>query len=102
METTCHFLYANDLVITTQGKTFSEVTLTHALEKLDRYNTQNSLKLNQEKMQVNVFNLNNNQARKEQERKRSINLEHTQTPIFLGVTLDRTLIFKSNCDKLNK
>jgi hypothetical protein len=38
METTRHLLYADDLAITAQGHTFSEIeqTLTHELEKLDR------------------------------------------------------------------
>jgi len=45
METIHHFLYPNDLAITAQGHTFSEIeqTLTHALEKLDINFVHNSL-----------------------------------------------------------
>jgi len=59
MGTTRHFLYASDLAITAQGHTLSEIERTHALEKLDRYYTQNSLKPNPTKTQVSAFNLNN-------------------------------------------
>jgi len=52
---------------TPHGHTFSKIEqiLTHALEKLDRYYTQNSLKPNPIKTQVSAFHLNNKQARKE-------------------------------------
>lgn len=53
MKITHHFLYAYDLALILQEKTFNEVeqTLTNTFEKLDRYCTQNSLKPNPTKTQ---------------------------------------------------
>lgn len=62
---------------------------------------QNSLKPNPTKTQVSAFHLNNKQARKELKIQwRCTNFEHRQTPAYLGITLDRTLTFKSNCEKI--
>jgi hypothetical protein len=60
-----YFPYADDLVITAQGHTFSEIelTLTHTLEKLDRYYTQNSLKPNPTKTQVHFTSTISKQER---------------------------------------
>jgi len=61
----------------------------------------NSLKPNPTKTQVCAFHLNNKQARKELKIQwQGTNFEHTQTSTYLGVTLDRTLTFKSNCEKI--
>lgn len=67
MDTTHHFLYANDLAKTAQEYTFSEIQqiLAHVLNKLDRYYVQNSLKPNPTKMQVTAFYLKNEHPRKE-------------------------------------
>jgi len=59
------------------------------------------LKLNPTKTQVSAFHHNNKQAKKELKIQWwGIYLEHTQTPKYLGVLLDKTLTFKSNCEKI--
>lgn len=59
MLTIGNFLYTVNLVIITQGKTLKEIekTFTHVLEKLYRYYTNNSLKPNPTKTQINAFYL---------------------------------------------
>ena len=97
------FIYADDLCIATQARTFETIErrLSAALEHLTEYYKQNSLNANPGKTQVSVFHLNNHQAR----RKLNIiwnneRLEHVDFPVYLGVTLDRTLSFAEHVRKL--
>jgi hypothetical protein len=96
------FLYADDLCITTQARDFKAIedTLTEALANLSKYYKENRLCANPLKTQVCAFHLNNRLA----SRKLNIvwnntNLEHTTTPVYLGVTLDRALTYKHHALK---
>jgi len=96
------FIYADDLCLTTQQKTFNQIeqTLEKALDKLGKYYHANHLKPNPAKTSVSAFHLNNRAAGK----KLSINwegtqLEHSFRPVYLGVTLDRAPTFKEHIKK---
>ena len=93
------FIYADDLCITAQYPTFTEVedTIKEALSELTQYYRNNSLSANPDKTQVTAFHLRNREV------KRSLNiawngvdLENTAYPKYLGVTLDRTLNYKQH------
>ena len=93
------FAYADDLCITVQGTDFNSIegTLTSALSGLTKYYEENHLRANPAKTQVSSFHLRNKEA------KRQLNvfwcgtlLSHTEYPVYLGVTLDRCLTFKSH------
>ena len=101
-EDTEHFIYADDVSVTAQDKSFEAVErkLTCTLNKLSDYYAVNALKPNPTKTEVCAFHLNNKDARrtlkviwKGQE------LKHNFTPKYLGVTLDRTLSYKEHCSK---
>jgi hypothetical protein len=99
---TKHFLYADDLALTAQDTTFEivERKLTRSLQELTNYYTKNQLRPNPDKTQVCSFHLRNREA------KRELKVEwlgkplgNTEHPVYLGVTLDRTLTFKEQCKK---
>ena len=86
-------IYADDLCITAQYPTFTEVkdTIEEALSELPQYYRNNSLRANLDKTQVTAFHLRNREV------KRLLNiawngvvLENTAYPKYLCVTLDRT------------
>ena len=82
-----NFIYADDLCVTAQYSSFTEVetTIGDALEELTHYYRSNSLRANPDKTQVTAFHLRNKEA----------NL-HPPPPKYLGVTLDRTLSYKEH------
>ena len=97
------FIYADDLCITTQTVDFpeAETTLTEALDNLSSYYNANHLRANPSKTQVCAFHLKNMHSN----RKLKISwngtvLEHCDNPVYLGVTLDRSLTFKTHVTKL--
>jgi len=98
---TKHFIYADDLAITTQGKTFEEVevNLNDTLNTMKEYYNDNYLKPNPAKTQITAFHLRNRDAK----RKLRINwqdteLEHCEEPTYLGIKLDRALTYRSHCE----
>ena len=99
------FIYADDLCLATQAKSFSVIQerLSGALEALSEYYKKWSLNANPGKTQVCSFHLNNKQAKTELEiRWNNERLTNKENPVYLGVTLDRTLSFKEHVMKLKK
>ena len=97
------FIYADDLCLATQARDFKTIEegLSKALVSLTEYYHQNSLNANPAKTQVCAFHLNNHQA----EYKLDISwngekLQNDKFPVYLGVTLDRTLSFNEHCKKV--
>ena len=93
------FLYADDLCIASQKSSFEEVekALSDALADLDPYYALNHLRANPEKTQISAFHLKN----RETDRQLRIRwygkwLTHSHKPVYLGVTLDRTLTYKDH------
>ena len=94
-----NFIYADDLCVTAQYSSFTEVetTIGGALEELTQYYRSNSLCANPDKTQVTAFHLRNKEANQslKVERNRT-KLENTPHPKYLSVTLDRTLSYKEH------
>ena len=93
-------IYADDLCIATQDASF-ESTLSAALDSIGDYYEKNHLRANPDKTQTCVFHLRNRNAN------RQLNiswcgkqLEHTPSPIYLGVTLDRILSYSTHITKV--
>ena len=99
------FIYADDLCIATQAKNFRvlEERLNKALEELSEYYKKWFLNANPGKTQVCAFHLNNHLANKTLDIKwGNQSIECSNSPVYLGVTLDRTLSFKQHVEKLKK
>ena len=93
------FIYADDLCITAQYPSFTEVeeTIEDTLEEITQYYRSNSLRANPDNTQVTAYRLLNKEA------KRSLNvkwsnteIENTDQPTYLGVTLNRTISYKQH------
>ena len=94
---TRNFIYADDLCVTAQYPSFTEVehTIEEALDELTTYYRSNSLRANPDKTQVTSFHLKNREAKRTLEVKwNNTDLENTPHPKYLGVILDRTLSYK--------
>ena len=97
------FIYADDLCIATQSKDFKtiEERLNAALETLTAYYKVNSLNANPTKTQVCAFHLNNHQANRKLEiHWNGQKLQNESFPVYLGVTLDRTLSFNRHASNV--
>ena len=81
------FIYADNLCITAQYPTFTEVedTIEEALSELTQYYRNNSLRVNPDKTQVTTFHLRNREV------KRSLNIA------WNGVDLENTAYPKYMC-----
>ena len=97
------FFYADDLFLTTQQKTFEQVetALTSGLNELGAYYNENHLRTNPTKTQLTAFHLKNHQA----DRKLNVTwnvtkLDHTYSPVYLGITLNRSLTYRNHCLKM--
>ena len=78
-----------------------ETTLTSALDNLTSYYSDNQLKANPAKTQVSLFHLSNREAGRQLSLTwNGTSLDHCQHPVYLGVTLDRTLSFKQHIEKV--
>lgn len=97
------FIYADYLCLATQASTLHEVEtrLTTNLELIRQYYDKWSLNSNPSKTQVCAFHLKSREANQKLIIQWSGNtIEHHQYPVYLGVTLDRTLSFASHIQKL--
>ena len=97
------FIYADDLCLATQSTSFNliETRLTEALNTLTNYYKINSLNANPSKTQVCAFHLNNHQANSKLHIAWNGQiLKYDENPVYLGVTLDRTLSFSIHTDKV--
>ena len=98
-QNTERFIYADDLCVTSQENSFEavEANLTTALDELLLYYERNHLHANPAKTQVCSFHLRNREAHQLLNiRWSGTPLEHCTHPVYLGVTLDRTLTFKEH------
>ena len=96
---TRNLLYADDLCVTRQYSSFTEVetTIGDALDELTQYYRSNSLRANSDKTQVTAFHLRNKEAdRSLKVEWNRTELENTSHPKYLGVTLDRKLSYKEH------
>ena len=99
LDGTRSFIYADDLCVTAQYPTFQEVEqqIEEALGELTHYYRSNSLRANPDKTQVTAFHLRNRETKRSlQVSWNGVDLENTDTPKYLGVTLDRTLSYKTH------
>ena len=93
------FIYADDICVTAQCPSFTELeeTIEDALEEIIQYYRSNSLRTNPDETQVTAFNLCNKEGKKSLKVKSSnTELENTDQPKCLVVTLDRTLSYKQH------
>ena len=76
-DVTRNFIYADDLCVTAQYSSFTEVetTIGDALEELTQYYRSNSLRANPDKTQVTAFHLRNKEAN------RSLKVEWNRTKL---------------------
>ena len=94
---TRNFIYADDLCVTAQYSSFTEVetTIGDALEELTQYYRSNSMRANPDKTQVTAFHLRNKEANRSLKVEwNRTKLENTPHPKYLDDTLDRTLSYK--------
>ena len=67
------------------------------------YPTTNQLRANPAKTQVSLFHLRNRECGKQLNISwNGVNLTHCNLPVYLGVTLDRTLSYKAHIEKTKK
>ncbi|KAJ8333881.1 hypothetical protein SKAU_G00412000 [Synaphobranchus kaupii] len=86
----------------TQQHNFPEIesTLERGLSDMSAYYLENHLRPNPGKTQICSFHLKNREAKRELDVTwDGIKLENYQHPVYLGVTLDRTLSYKAHIQK---
>ena len=99
------YVYADDICLGYQDRDFDSLSsiLTSDLASLCQYFKHWRLKLSEPKTTSSCFHLDNHQARRELDvLVDNRRLAHNPTPTYLGVTLDRTLSFRSHLSKLSK
>ena len=101
---TRNFIYADDLCVTAQYPSFTEVehTIEEALDKRTTYYRSNSLRANPDKTQVMSFHLKSRETKRTLKVKwNNTDLENTPLPKYLWVTLDRILSYKHHIHTTN-
>ncbi|XP_047992992.1 uncharacterized protein LOC125231576 [Leguminivora glycinivorella] len=99
------FLYADDIALTTQTKSFEagEAVLTQDLNTLQQYYSKWRLYPNPSKSEVAAFHLTNCLA----DRQVDVTfcgqkIRHNSNPKYLGVTLDRSLTYRAHMETLSQ
>ena len=88
------FIYADDICCALQVETFSEIECTLTAD-LAKYNQLWRLKPSTSKTVTSVIHLHNNRSRRELNvHMNGQRLKHDLYPVYLGVTLDRTLSYR--------
>lgn len=98
------FSFADDICIVAQDEKFENMlrTLISELLRMENYFQKWRLRPNLHKTMISTFHLNNREANKEisvhfcGER-----IKNEKTPVYFGITLDRTLSFKIHLHKLS-
>jgi hypothetical protein len=93
------FIYADDICIANQDKLLDNCAYTFSsdLQTLDKFLIQWRLTPSSSKTETSAFHLNNKMADYNLEiTYRGTRLKHVPHPKYLGVTLDRTLTFKTH------
>ena len=96
---TRNFIYSDDLCVTDQYSSFTEVetTIGDALDELTQYYRPNSLRANPDKIQFTAFHLRSKEANRSLKVEwNRTELENTPHPKYQGVTLDRILRYKKH------
>jgi Reverse transcriptase (RNA-dependent DNA polymerase)/Endonuclease-reverse transcriptase len=96
------FAYADDICCGTQARTFAEVenTLSTDMDRITEYCHTWHLKPSAAKTVSSVFHLHNASANQELKIKMDGKiLQHEPHPVYLGVTLDRTLSYSEHLSK---
>jgi len=96
------FIYADHTCCALQAQTFSETecTLTADLAHLAKYCQLWRLKPSTFKTVTSVFHLHNNRSRCELNvNMNGQRLKHDPYPVYLGVTLDRTLLYRQHLSR---
>jgi hypothetical protein len=90
------FIYADDTALGFAGKTYEEIqsTLERDIHLMSHYFKSWHLKLSKPKTLCSIFHLSNRQANKKLEiTLNGTMLEFKSEPVYLGITLDRSLTF---------
>lgn len=99
------FGYADDLGMSTQVIRFevAERVLQQDIYRMKRYYVRWRLKLNDQKTEVAIFHLNNQQASRQLDVYiDGVRLNHNHVPCYLGIPLDRSLTYKDHLNKLSQ
>ena len=93
------FIYADDMCVTAQQPSFVEVetTIEESQSELTQYYRSSNLRANPDKTQVTAFHLRNKEVKRTLKVKwNRTDLENTPHPKYLGITLDRILLYKQH------
>jgi hypothetical protein len=99
------FQFADDIAVTYKAKTFDECenNLEADIEVLNQFLHRCCLQMNPGKTEICVFHLNTHAANIHLDvMLNGTSIKHVDHPKNLGVTLDRTLTFKSHLEKAAK
>ena len=97
--------YVYALAFNTQSTGFApiEETLTSVLDVLSEYYTTNQLRANPTKTQISLVHLRTRECGKQLNISwNGVNLIHCNLPVYLGVTLGRTVSYKAHIEKTEK
>jgi len=99
-------MYADDVALTVSAPTFreAELALSHDISVFDTYLTKWKLRLSVEKTVCSVFHLKNRSANYQLnvKLKPNVAVKFDSPPSYLGICLDRSLLFRTHLHTLKK